>query len=57
MWFSDGDVHKHFSPYSSPHDAFITFMNVIDDLERRIDRALAAAAEQPASNALVSLLR
>ena len=35
-WFSDGDVHKHFSPYSTPHDAFIAFMNVLDDLERRI---------------------
>jgi len=30
-WFSDGDVHKYFSPYASPHDAFIAFMNVIDD--------------------------
>jgi alpha-amylase len=38
-WFSDGDVHKYFSPYTTPHDAFITFMNVIDDLARRIDRA------------------
>lgn len=35
-WFTDGDVHKYFSPYASPHDAFITFMNVLDDLRRRI---------------------
>jgi alpha-amylase len=35
-WFSDGDVHKYFSPYASPHDAFIAFMNVIDDLSRRV---------------------
>jgi alpha-amylase len=36
-FFSDGDVHKYFSPYASPHDAFISFMNVLDDLERRLD--------------------
>ena len=41
-WFSDGDVHKYFSPYSSPHDAFIAFMNVLDDLGRRIDRVTPA---------------
>lgn len=34
-FFSDGDVHKYFSPYGSPHDAFVTFMNVLDDLARR----------------------
>jgi alpha-amylase len=38
-WFSDGDVHKYFSPYQSPHDAFIAFMNVIDDLSRRLQSA------------------
>jgi alpha-amylase len=42
-WFSDGDVHKYFSPYSSPHDAFIAFMNVLDDLARRFERAGAEA--------------
>jgi alpha-amylase len=35
-YFSDGDVHKYFSPYATPHDAFITFMNVLDDLARRV---------------------
>ncbi len=38
-WFADGDVHKYFSPYATPHDAFIAFMNVLDDLERRADGA------------------
>ncbi|MFN0008116.1 MAG: glycoside hydrolase family 57 protein [Planctomycetota bacterium] len=40
-WFSDGDVHKYFSPYASPHDAFIAFMNVLDDLARRAEMAAA----------------
>lgn len=35
-WFSDGDVHKYFNPYESPYDAFISFMNVVKDLELRI---------------------
>jgi alpha-amylase len=32
----DGDVHGYFSPYATPHDAFIAFMNVIDDFARRL---------------------
>ncbi|MFT4313202.1 MAG: glycoside hydrolase family 57 protein, partial [Candidatus Woesearchaeota archaeon] len=28
-WFNDGDVHKYFSPYESPYDAFIAFMNIL----------------------------
>jgi alpha-amylase len=35
--FSDGDVHRYFSPYASPHDAFIATMNVLDDLGRRLE--------------------
>ncbi|MFH1238465.1 MAG: glycoside hydrolase family 57 protein [archaeon] len=35
-WFSDGDVHKYFNPYNSPYDAFISFMNVLHDLELKI---------------------
>jgi len=30
-WFSDGDVHKYFNPYSSPYDAFLNYMNVLSD--------------------------
>ncbi len=35
-WFSDGDVHKYFNPYDSPYDAFITYMNIMKDMERRL---------------------
>ena len=37
---SDGDVHEYFSPYDTPHDAFITFMNVVEDLSARIDEVI-----------------
>lgn len=39
-FWSDGDVHKYFSPYESPYDAFIAFMNVLHDMERRIEKCL-----------------
>ena len=36
---SDGEVHAYFSPYDNPYDAYINFMNVLDNLRRRIKRA------------------
>jgi alpha-amylase len=38
-WFADGDVHAYFNPYSSPYEAFIAYMNVINDMRVRIGRA------------------
>lgn len=35
-WFSDGDVHKYFSPYESPYEAFISYMNVLNDFKIRL---------------------
>jgi len=35
-WSQDGDVHKYFSPYDSPYDAHISFMNVLQDMRLRI---------------------
>ncbi|MHB8651827.1 MAG: glycoside hydrolase family 57 protein [Minisyncoccota bacterium] len=35
-WFSDGDVHKYFNPYETPYEAFIAYMNVIQDMKLRI---------------------
>lgn len=33
--FADGEVHAYFSPFQSPYDAFITYMNVLKDFSRR----------------------
>jgi len=38
-YFNDGDVHKYFSPYESPYEAFIAYMNVMQDLRLRLDDA------------------
>lgn len=32
-FWNDGDVHKYFSPFESPYDAYMYFMNVFSDLE------------------------
>lgn len=36
-WFADGDVHKYFNPYDSPYDAYINYMNILEDLEHKIE--------------------
>lgn len=35
-WFNDGDVHAYFSPYESPYDAFLYFMNAMRDIRWRL---------------------
>ncbi len=36
-YFQDGDVHKYFSPYDSPDQAYIYYINALADLEERIN--------------------
>lgn len=38
-WFADGDVHAYFSPYDSPYDAYIAYMNALSDLRLRVEKA------------------
>ena len=40
-WFNDGDVHAYFSPYESPYDAYIAFMNALSDLQLRVSHAVS----------------
>lgn len=35
-WFSDGDVHKYFSPNNTPYEAYTNYMNVLQDLRLRV---------------------
>lgn len=34
-FWADGDVHRYFSPYESPYDSYINFMNVLDNVQSR----------------------
>ena len=36
-FFSDGEIHKRFSPYDTPYEAFINYMNVLSDFIIRIN--------------------
>ena len=33
---ADGEVHAHFSPYNSPYEAFINYMNVLHDFKLKL---------------------
>lgn len=35
-WFEDGDVHKYFSPNSSPYEAYTYFSNILHDLRQKL---------------------
>ncbi|WP_194776079.1 glycoside hydrolase family 57 protein [Pararhodonellum marinum] len=35
-FFSDGDIHAYFSPYETPYEAFINYMNVLSDFILRL---------------------
>ncbi|MBR4826623.1 MAG: glycoside hydrolase family 57 protein [Bacteroidales bacterium] len=38
-FFSDGEIHKRFSPYATPFEAFINYMNVLSDFIIRLNNA------------------
>lgn len=35
-WFNDGDIHAYFSPYDTPYEAYMNFMNAFRDLQCRL---------------------
>ncbi len=39
-FFSDGDVHAYFNPYETPYEAFINYMNVLNDFGLRLNAAM-----------------
>jgi len=36
---SDQDVHNYFSPYDSPFDAYINYMNILQDFKAKVEKA------------------
>ena len=46
-WFADGDVHAYFSPYESPYEAFINYMNVLRDFREHF---LGLDGDRPSSS-------
>ncbi len=35
-YFNDGDIHAYFSPYDTPYEAYINFMNAYHDIKYRL---------------------
>ena len=35
-WWNDGDIHAYFSPYDTPYEAYMNFMNAYHDLRFRL---------------------
>ena len=48
-WRADGDVHAYFTPHASPYDAYISYMNVLRDLEQRLAAPARKAKAAPAA--------
>ncbi|MDD6211322.1 MAG: glycoside hydrolase family 57 protein [Bacteroidales bacterium] len=55
--FSDGAVHSAFSPYDSPYDAFINYMNVLSDFMERVEAQYPSSIENEELNALLATIR
>ncbi len=41
-YWADGNIHKYFSPYNSPYDAYLNYMNVLTDFEFTVNEKLEA---------------
>jgi alpha-amylase len=35
-YFNDGDIHAYFSPYATPYEAYMNFMNAYQDVKFRL---------------------
>ncbi|PIR48872.1 alpha-amylase [Candidatus Peregrinibacteria bacterium CG10_big_fil_rev_8_21_14_0_10_55_24] len=51
-YWSDGDVHKYFSPYDSPYEAYRRFSHALCDLKQRLE----TPKEKKPARGLLSLL-
>lgn len=49
-WFSEGVVKTRISPYNSPYDAFINYMNVLVDFEIRVKKYCSQKKSRSSAN-------
>lgn len=54
-YWSDGDVHKYFSPYDSPYDAYIYYINALNDFELRLREHSNRKSSKKAAPAVLEL--
>lgn len=53
-WFQDGDVHKYFSPYNSPYDAFLFYSNAMHQLRYLVAKHRRDTKDRPAQRETLS---
>ena len=53
---SDGAMHKLFSPYDSPYEAFTNYMNVLSDFILRVQQQYPTSIENEELNALLTTI-
>lgn len=44
-YFADGEIHKYFNPYETPYDAYINYMNILDDFSGLMGKTRSAVRE------------
>jgi alpha-amylase len=54
---SDGDIHKHFSPYDSPFDAFTNYMNILSDFMQRVAAQFPPNIDNEELNSLLKTIQ
>ena len=54
---SDGAVHSHYSPYESPFQAFMNYMNVLADFIVRVEEQYPLSIENEELNSLLTTIR
>ncbi|MCQ2194620.1 MAG: glycoside hydrolase family 57 protein [Paludibacteraceae bacterium] len=55
-YFSDGAVHSHYSPYDSPYEAFMNYMNVLSDFIDRVNSKFPAGVDNEELNSLTQTI-
>lgn len=46
----DGNVHNYFSPYHSPYEAFMNYMNVVSDFSLRVNERVQSLEQSSEAN-------
>jgi alpha-amylase len=54
--FSDGAVHSHYSPYDSPYEAFMNYMNVLSDFIDRVNAQFPEGMDNEELNSLMQTI-
>ncbi len=55
--FSDGGLYRYFSPYETPFEAFINYMNVLSDFMERVEAQFPSSVGNEELNSLLTTIQ